>query len=496
MRKENTITYRVCNIKIYQTYLHPILSYIIIYYLCAMPNFKWCSLGIFKKTKCRNIATEVQLDLPGAWLSWPPKPSCGRKRRLCEDPSRTCQEHFPPRRIPGRQRVWGDTLDTLPTSDCNIAMTMSSKNINLCQIKVFLSNNSSYTQAFLNYLNQKKLIKDINPIKTPCFLAIIFPPHQSILKPSPPPKKKVPPPLPAINIDPTLQWHFVGCVAETLPTSRRPREDPRRCAARLPRLRPRRCEGNGDEAPVPGRLEGGELSFLNFRGLSLQQKLLNLWKQRKNWKISSHLVGKRWMGTHYFEAYPCQTNFTHWTWVETWVETWWNIMLLSLSPFWHFAPTKFEFVARAWRHVPCFLGFSREGYSACGDMQGSQHWAAGVDSASGRTMFCTCYNGSWIHESIYNHWKTLHDPKELIVKRPSFANTLGKKRKWCLWEEFISLKGSNHPHLGYIPLRSLLHHPPTRVILRDQAGKCWCKAELFKVIMMLSSQMFWAFYHH
>lgn len=196
MRKENTITYRVCNIKIYQTYLHPILSYIIIYYLCAMPNFKWCSLGIFKKTKCRNIATEVQLDLPGAWLSWPPKPSCGRKRRLCEDPSRTCQEHFPPRRIPGRQRVWGDTLDTLPTSDCNIAMTMSSKNINLCQIKVFLSNNSSYTQAFLNYLNQKKLIKDINPIKTPCFLAIIFPPHQSILKPSPPPKKKSSPSSP------------------------------------------------------------------------------------------------------------------------------------------------------------------------------------------------------------------------------------------------------------------------------------------------------------
>lgn len=364
MGKENTILYRVCNIK--KIYIkHP---YILYYHIHAIPNFKWCSLGILKKTKCRNIATEAQLDLPGAWLSWPPKPSCGRKRRLCEDPSRTCQEHFPPRRIPGRERVWG--IHWIHFQLQTATMTGSSKNINLCQIKVFLSNNSSYTQAFLNQRhqsNQNSLLLGYHFSSTPI--------HPQTI---PPPKKKVPPPLPAINIDPTLQWHCVGCVVETLPASRRPREDPRRYAARLPRLPPQRCEGNDDEAPVPGRLEGGELSFLNFRGFSLQQNLLNLWKQGKNWKISSDLVGKQWMGTHYFEAYPCQTNFTHWTWVETWVETWWNIMLLSLSPFWHFAPTKFEFVARAWRHVPCFLGFYREGYSACGECKeaniGRQEW--------------------------------------------------------------------------------------------------------------------------
>ena len=64
MGKENTILYRVCNIKnIYQTSLHPILSH------PCHTKFQMVQSWYFEENKMPQHATEAQLDLPGAWLS-------------------------------------------------------------------------------------------------------------------------------------------------------------------------------------------------------------------------------------------------------------------------------------------------------------------------------------------------------------------------------------------------------------------------------------------
>lgn len=163
----------------YQTSLH-------IPYPC---HTKWCSLGILKKTKCRFSCFRGTAWLARRLVVF----TAEAKLRAKTKALRGSQSHLS-RALSATKDSWsrtslGDTLDTLPTSDTD--MTGSSKNINLCQTKVFLPNTSSYTQAFLNYLNQKKWIKEINPKKlSSSWLSFFL--HTNPSSNHPPPKKKFP----------------------------------------------------------------------------------------------------------------------------------------------------------------------------------------------------------------------------------------------------------------------------------------------------------------
>lgn len=229
----------------------------------------WCSLGILKKTKCRNIGTEAQLDLPGAWLSWPPKPSCGRKRRLCEDPSRTCQEHFPPRRIPGRERVWRIhwihfQLQTQPWQGHPKTSTyVRSKSFFLT---ILLTHKHS---AFLNQRhqsNQNSLLLGYHFSSTPI--------HPQTI---PPPKKKSSPSSPC-----NKYWSHSSVTFRRM----RCRNSSSISQAAWGSSSLRRKTSKATATEVRGKRRRSSstwkvVSFLNFPGLSLQQNLLKTKKTKK-----------------------------------------------------------------------------------------------------------------------------------------------------------------------------------------------------------------------